>query len=59
MKKISWADFMAGEFIFLEASDEKRCIQFWEDDNELTVDDYGRVYNEGGQYVADVKFIEN
>lgn len=56
MKKIGYADFMNDEFQFLSLEDEKICMQYWVDKNELTVDDYGRVFNEGGEYVADVRF---
>lgn len=47
---------MNDEFQFLSLEDEKICMQYWVDKNELTVDDYGRVFNEGGEYVADVRF---
>ena len=31
----------------------------WDNEIELLVDEYGRVYNEGGQYIADVEYQES
>lgn len=55
MKKITWGDYMEGKIIFTSKEDEKACVEHWKNNNELTVDEYGRVYNEGNQYVADIE----
>ena len=35
------------------------CEKAWDNEIELKVDEYGRVYNEGGQYIADVVYQES
>lgn len=55
MKKLNWGDYMEGEIIFVSKEDEEICKKHWKDNNQLTVDTYGRVYNEGGQYIADIE----
>lgn len=57
MKKLSYADYMNDEFSFLTKEDERKCLECWEQDIELTVDNFGKVYNEGGLYIADVEFV--
>ena len=39
--------------------DRKACEDAWNNEIELRVDEYGRVYNEGGQYIADVEYQES
>lgn len=56
MKKLSYADYMNDEFNFVTQEDEKKCLEYWGKDVELTVDNLGRVFNEAGTYIADVTF---
>ena len=39
--------------------DRAACEKAWDNEIELVVDQYGRVYNEGGQYIADVEYQES
>lgn len=39
--------------------DKIACEKAWDNEVELVVDEYGRVYNEGGQYIADVEYQES
>lgn len=39
--------------------DKIACEKAWDNEIELVVDKYGRVYNEGGQYIADVEYQES
>jgi hypothetical protein fuD12_05778 len=39
--------------------DRAACEKAWDNEIELVVDEYGRVYNEGGQYIADVVYQES
>ena len=39
--------------------DKKACEQAWGNEIELVVDEYGRVYNEAGKYIADVEYQES
>lgn len=43
---------------YLTKEDKKACEQAWDNEIELVVDECGRVYNEAGQYIADVIFQE-
>lgn len=55
MKKLSYADYMNDEFDLVSQEDEKKCLECWNNGVELTVDDFGRVFNEAGVYIADIK----
>ncbi|EGR53923.1 MULTISPECIES: hypothetical protein [Fusobacterium] len=55
MERLDYADYMEGEIVFNSKADEEACLQCWNEQNELSVDEYGRVYNEGGIYIADIK----
>ena len=39
--------------------DRAACEKAWDNEIELNVDENGRVYNEGGQYIADVEYQES
>lgn len=39
--------------------DKIACEKAWNNEIELKIDEYGRVYNEGGQYIADVEYQES
>ena len=39
--------------------DRAACEKAGDNEIELVVDQYGRVYNEGGQYIADVEYQES
>lgn len=58
MKKLSYFDYEEGLIKFSSKEDEEICLKHWKDENELSVDEYGRVFNEGGEYIADVEFRE-
>lgn len=55
MKKLSYVDYMNDEFDLVSQEDEKKCLECWNNGVELTVDDFGRVFNEAGVYIADIK----
>ncbi|EFS20863.1 hypothetical protein FSBG_00360 [Fusobacterium gonidiaformans 3-1-5R] len=55
MEKLDYGDYMDGEIVFNSKADEKACLQCWNEGIEIRVDEYGRVYNEGGIYIADIK----
>lgn len=57
--KLDHGKYMEGEIEFVSKADEEACVQCWNESIEMTVDEYGRVFNEGGQYVADVVFEES
>lgn len=38
--------------------DNKVITEQWQQEIELFIDEFGRVYNEGGQYIADAKEVE-
>lgn len=57
--KLNYADYMVDKFNFATQEDERRCLECWEKNIELTVDEFGRVYNEAGTYIADVEFAES
>lgn len=42
----------------LTEEDNKAILNCYEQNNEMTIDEYNRVYNEGGQYIADAKEVE-
>lgn len=58
-KKLTWGDYQEGRIKFMLKEDEKRCIKHLKNNNELSVDEFGRVYNEGGEYIADVEFTKD
>ena len=39
--------------------DKVACEKAWDNEIVLKIDEYGRVYNEGGQYIADVEYQES
>lgn len=49
------SDFMNDEFEFVSKEDEEACLVCWREKNQLTVDEYGRVFNEGGIWIANIK----
>lgn len=55
MKTLDYGDYMEGEIEFVSKEDEEACLQCWNEQIEMTIDEYGRVYNEGGIYIADIK----
>lgn len=55
MKTLDYGDYMEGEIEFFSKEDEEACLQCWNEQIEMTIDEYGRVYNEGGIYIADIK----
>ncbi|WP_187105718.1 hypothetical protein [Fusobacterium necrophorum] len=55
MKKLDYGKYMEGEISFLTKADEEACLQHWNDQNELTVDEFGRVFNEAGIWIASIK----
>ena len=58
MKKLNYGDYMNDEFNFSSQEDERKCLDCWGQGIELSVDDFGRVYNEAGTYIADVEFVK-
>ncbi|MBR8733161.1 hypothetical protein IX329_000734 [Fusobacterium necrophorum] len=55
MNILSYSDYMQGFIAFISKEDEMTCLEHWGSQNEMTVDDFGRVYNEGGIYIANIK----
>ena len=39
--------------------DKNACKKAWDNEIELVVDEYGRVYDEAGKYIADVEYQES
>ena len=39
-------------------ADNKAIMEAVENEIELTIDEFGRVYNEGGEYIADAEEVE-
>lgn len=39
--------------------DDRAMLSSNKRDIEMTIDEFGRVYNEGGQYIADAKEVES
>ena len=55
MKKLTYSDYMEGNIKIKGGElDEKVVLQHFDDEIEMTYDELGRVFNEGGQYIADV-----
>lgn len=54
MKKIT-----AYELKGLTKADNKTILDYHKQRIELSIDKYGRVYNEGGQYIADAAEVES
>ena len=54
MKKLNYWDIKS----YASKEDEKACNKCWDDEIKLYVDDFGRVWNEGGVYIADVTLLE-
>lgn len=52
--KITYSMFMNDEFYFVSEEDKKVCFDSWDKEIELTADDFGRVFNEAGTYIADI-----
>ena len=44
---------------YAKTKDKTACEQAWDNEIELVVDEYGRVYDEAGQYIADVEYQES
>lgn len=55
MKKIYYYDVKS----YASEADERACNEAWDKEIELNVDEFGRVWNEGGQYIADVELLED
>ena len=55
MKKLNYYNAKS----FKSAEDERICNEMWDNEIELVVDEYGRVYDENGKYIADVEYQES
>ena len=58
MKEITFADYMGDHFEFASVEDKKKVFECWEREMETKVDEFGRVFNQAGTYIADVVFTE-
>ena len=54
MKKLNYYDVKE----YNTEADKKACNEAWDKEIELYVDEIGRVWSEGGQYIADVTLLE-
>ena len=54
MKKLNYADYMEGN-INIKKEDQKTVLEYFNDNNELTYDEHGKIYNEAGIYIADLE----
>lgn len=45
--------------LFASKEDENACEEYWGMEIELYVDEYGCVWNEGGQYIANVILLKD
>lgn len=55
MKSLSYGHYMDGEIVFNSRADEEACLQCWNEDIEMKADEYGRVFNEAGIWIANIK----
>ena len=39
--------------------DRAACEKAWDEEIELKIDEYGRVFNESGRYIANVEYQES
>lgn len=44
---------------FASKKDEEACNEVWDNEIELTIDEYGRVYDESDRYIADAEYQES
>ena len=58
MKKLYWYQVENGDVVIKE-EDKNIIMKHFEDEVELFYDNYYRVYNEGGQYIADIVEIKH
>lgn len=54
MKKLHYYDYKEDNFQFASNEDREAVFEAWDDDIVLYYDEFGRVFNEGGQYIADI-----
>ena len=43
---------------FGSEKDERICNEMWDKEINLEIDEYGRVYDESGRYIADAEYQE-
>lgn len=55
MKKLHYYEVKS----FASKEDEKTCNKNWDKEIKLYVDEYNRVWTEGGQYIADVELLKD
>lgn len=53
--KLDYREYMEGEIVFNSKADEEACLQCWNEGIEMSVDEYGRVFNEADIWIANVK----
>lgn len=53
MKKLNYADFMEGN-ITIKKEDQEKVLECFDNEIELTYDEYNRVYDEAGNWIADL-----
>lgn len=53
MKKLSYAEYMRGDYSFGYGEEEVVLANF-KNDIEMTVDENGRIYDEAGIYIANL-----
>lgn len=58
MKKLDYGKYMEGEISFFTKAGEEACLQCWNEGIEMGVDEYGRVFNEAGIWIASIKVEE-
>ena len=44
---------------FATAEDETICNQNWDNEIKWEIDEFGRVYDEAGRYIADAEYQES
>lgn len=53
MKKLNYADYMSGD-VTIKEEDIKKVEECFNEDIEMTYDEYNRVFDEAGNYIADL-----
>ena len=58
MRKLTWDLIETGEIIVNDTEDMARINKCFEAEIEMIIDENNRIWNEGGQYIADIEANE-
>ena len=54
MKKLNYADYMEGNLV-IKKEDLDKVLENFNDGIEMTYDEYNRIFDEVGNYIADLE----